>query len=57
MVSKLLMLLIGLIMVGGVIAARLICSLYRVRRQDSEDVNRWENEGGAVPDEREWLPY
>lgn len=57
MASKFLMLLVGLLVIGGVIAARVICSVYNVRRQDNEDVSRWENEGGAVPGERDWLPY
>jgi hypothetical protein len=63
MASKLLMLVIGLVLlsglvvVGGVIAARFICSIYSVRRQRSEDASRGETEAGAVPDERQWLPY
>lgn len=57
MATKVLLMLIGLVVIGGVIAARVICSIYAMRRQDYVDVSRWENEGGAVLSDNECLPY
>ena len=57
MAGKVLMMLIAMIVVGGFIAVRVICSVYAVRRQDGEDMSRWENEGGAAAGQREWLTY
>lgn len=61
MVSKLVLIAMSvaalMLVIVAAMAARVMYGIYAVRRQDRDAVNRWENEGGAVLDERECLPY
>lgn len=55
--AKLLVVLIGLVVIGSAVMVRIIVSVYAMRRHDQEDLSRWENEGGAAPNQGDYLPY
>ena len=56
MATKLLMVLVGLVVIGGVLAARVMCSIFALRQED-KDLSRWNDEGGAVLSKGDYLPY